>query len=66
MRWTSDAGFTNLARALRPAGRIVFVSLDDPGRVGAELTPAGLVLAGATRTEVDVTPAWIVTADARG
>jgi ubiquinone/menaquinone biosynthesis C-methylase UbiE len=64
MRWTSGAGFANLARALRPAGRIVFVSLDDPGRVGAELTRAGLVQAGARRAEVDGMPAWIVTAHA--
>jgi ubiquinone/menaquinone biosynthesis C-methylase UbiE len=65
MRWTpGDGGFANLARALRPGGRLVFVSLDDPGRVGAELTRAGLVPTGATRADVDGLPSWIFTAGA--
>jgi ubiquinone/menaquinone biosynthesis C-methylase UbiE len=64
MRSTCDAGFDNLARALRPAGRIVFVSLDDPGRVSEELARAGLVQVGVSRAEVDGMPARIVTAGA--
>lgn len=64
MRTPGDGGFANLARALRPGGRLVFVSLDDPGRVDAELTRAGLVQTGATRADVDGVPSWIFTAGA--
>jgi protein-L-isoaspartate O-methyltransferase len=37
-----DAGFTNLARALRPGGSIAVVSREEPDRVHAVLTRAGL------------------------
>ena len=38
-----DAGFTNLARTLRPGGRLAIVSREEPDRVHAVLTRAGLV-----------------------
>jgi len=38
-----DAGFRNLARALRPGGRLAVVSRDEPDRMHAVLTRAGLV-----------------------
>src|SRR5204863_2103789 len=38
-----DAGFTNLARTLRSGGRLAIVSREEPDRVHAMLTRAGLV-----------------------
>jgi ubiquinone/menaquinone biosynthesis C-methylase UbiE len=57
------AGFANLARVLRPGGRVVFASLD-PESVDAELRRAGLVQWTAARAETAPTRSWLVTAGA--
>jgi ubiquinone/menaquinone biosynthesis C-methylase UbiE len=58
-------GLASLARALRPRGRLVFVSRDDAERVMAELTRAGLAQLTATRMDAARTPTRLVTAGAR-
>lgn len=55
-------GLVNLARALRPHGRLVFASGDHPERVSAELTRAGLVQVEAARPDAAGLPTWLVTA----
>jgi ubiquinone/menaquinone biosynthesis C-methylase UbiE len=59
-----DGRYAHLTSALRPGGRMVFVSLDGPDRVRPELARAGLAQSRATPTEVDGEPVWIVTAGA--
>jgi ubiquinone/menaquinone biosynthesis C-methylase UbiE len=55
-----DAGFTNLARALRPGGRLAIVSREEPGRVHAVLTRAGLVDVSYVAVDDDAAPLWLV------
>jgi ubiquinone/menaquinone biosynthesis C-methylase UbiE len=57
--------FAELARALRPGGRLVLVSVD-PDRVDAELRRAGLVQWASARVETERTRPWLVTAAAPG
>lgn len=57
-----EACFPNLARALRPGGRLVFVSFDDPQHLGAELRRAGLIPRAAARRKTGGEPSWLVTA----
>jgi ubiquinone/menaquinone biosynthesis C-methylase UbiE len=57
-----DAGFVNLARALRGGGRLSVVSRDDPNGVRAILTRAGFV----DVARAYAARAWIVSAAAPG
>jgi ubiquinone/menaquinone biosynthesis C-methylase UbiE len=54
------AGFTNLARALRPGGRLAVVSCDEPHRIGAVLTGTGLVAVLSDAVVDDAAPVWLV------
>lgn len=56
-------GFANLARVLRPGGRLVFASFD-PESGDAELRRAGLIQRTAARAETATTRSWLVTAAA--
>jgi ubiquinone/menaquinone biosynthesis C-methylase UbiE len=58
-------GFTNLARALRPGGRLAVVSCDEPDRIDAVLTGAGLVDVSSDAVVDDAAPAWLVRARGR-
>jgi ubiquinone/menaquinone biosynthesis C-methylase UbiE len=60
-----DAGFTNLARALRPGGRIVVVSREEADRVHAVLTRAGLVDVSRVALDDDAAPLWLMRARGR-
>jgi ubiquinone/menaquinone biosynthesis C-methylase UbiE len=60
-----DAGFANLARTLRPGGRLVIVSREEPDRVHAVLTRAGLVDVSHVAVDVDASSVWLVRARGR-
>jgi ubiquinone/menaquinone biosynthesis C-methylase UbiE len=57
-----DAGFTNLARTLRPGGRLAIVSREEPDRVHATLTRAGLVDVSHVAVDSDAFPVWLLRA----
>jgi ubiquinone/menaquinone biosynthesis C-methylase UbiE len=60
-----EAGFTNIARALRPGGRLAIVSREEPVRVHAVLTRAGLVDVSHVAFDDDSAPVWLVRARVR-
>ncbi len=60
-----DVGFTNLARTLRPGGRLAIVSREEPDRVQAVLTRAGLVDVSHVAVDSDAFPVWLVRARGR-
>ena len=60
-----DAGFRNLARALRPGGRLAVVSREEPDRVYALLTRAGLVDVSRVAVDDDAAPLWLMRARGR-
>ncbi|HKF89923.1 MAG TPA: methyltransferase domain-containing protein [Acidimicrobiia bacterium] len=60
-----DAGFTNLARALRPGGRLAVLSREEPDRAHAVLTRAGLVDVSHVAVDADAAPVWLVRARGR-
>jgi ubiquinone/menaquinone biosynthesis C-methylase UbiE len=59
------AGFTNLARALRPGGRLAIVSGGEPDRVHAVLTRAGLADVSHVAVDDDAAPLWLMRARGR-
>ena len=59
-------GFTNLARALRPGGRLAIISREEPDRLRAVLTGAGLVDVSHLAVDDEAAPAWLVHALGRG
>jgi len=60
-----DAGFTNLARALRPGDRLAVLSREEPDRAHAVLTGAGLVDVSHVAVDADAAPMWLVRARGR-
>jgi ubiquinone/menaquinone biosynthesis C-methylase UbiE len=60
-----DAGFTNLARALRPGGRVAVVCREEPDRVHAVMTRAGLVDVSHVAVDDDAAPLWLMRARGR-
>ena len=60
-----DAGFKNLAHALRPGGRIAIVSREEPARAHAALTRAGLVDVSQVAVDDDAAPLWLMRARGR-
>jgi hypothetical protein len=60
-----DAGFANLARALRPGGRMAVVSREEPDRVHGVLTRAGLVDVSRVALDDDAAPRWLMRARGR-
>jgi ubiquinone/menaquinone biosynthesis C-methylase UbiE len=54
----------NLAPALRPGGRLVFVSRDEPDLLRANLRRAGFDQVAAARIEMEDAPVWLVSAAA--
>jgi ubiquinone/menaquinone biosynthesis C-methylase UbiE len=60
-----DAGFANLARTLRPGGRLAIVSREEPERARAVLTRAGLVDVSHVAIDDDAASVWLVRARGR-